>query len=251
MTTNPEISLSKRQQKKQNLLIEGAVIIGVVLIFAVILPLVLPAFRLRLFGRFLSLTIVALGVDLIWGYTGLLSLGHGIFFALGGYCLAMYLNLQLPVGQLPEFFSLYGVNELVDDCEIAALHRGMECDIPVLAVCRGQQVLNVALGGTLVQHLKTTPDHRDTMHGIQVVTGSRLAQAMGTTEPLIHSLHHQAIEKVAPGLVVVGTHQDGTIEAVEHTGSTWIVAVQWHPEDTAREDPSQQGLFNTLISHAS
>jgi urea transport system permease protein len=112
MTTNPEISVSKRQQKKQKLLIEGAVIIGVVLIFAVILPLVLPAFRLRLFGRFLSLTIVALGIDLIWGYTGLLSLGHGIFFALGGYCLAMYLNLQLPAGQLPEFFSLYGVNEL-------------------------------------------------------------------------------------------------------------------------------------------
>lgn len=112
MTTNPEISISKRQQKKQKLLIEGAVIIGVVLIFAVILPLVLPAFRLRLFGRFLSLTIVALGIDLIWGYTGLLSLGHGIFFALGGYCLAMYLNLQLPAGQLPEFFSLYGVNEL-------------------------------------------------------------------------------------------------------------------------------------------
>jgi len=112
MTTNPEISVSKRQQKKQKLLIEGAIIIGVILIFAVILPLVLPAFRLRLFGRFLSLTIVALGIDLIWGYTGLLSLGHGIFFALGGYCLAMYLNLQLPAGQLPEFFSLYGVNEL-------------------------------------------------------------------------------------------------------------------------------------------
>ena len=112
MTTNPEISLSKRQQKKQKLLIEGAIIIGVVLIFAVILPLVLPAFRLRLFGRFLSLTIVALGVDLIWSYTGLLSLGHGIFFALGGYCLAMYLNLQLPAGQLPDFFSLYGVSEL-------------------------------------------------------------------------------------------------------------------------------------------
>ncbi len=112
MTTNPEISVSKRQQKKQKLLIEGAIIVGVILIFAVILPLVLPTFRLRLFGRFLSLTIVALGVDLIWGYTGLLSLGHGIFFALGGYCLAMYLNLQLPAGQLPEFFSLYGVNEL-------------------------------------------------------------------------------------------------------------------------------------------
>ncbi len=112
MTIDKDITPSKRQQKKQKLLIEGGIILGAVLIFAVIFPLVLPAFRLRLLGRFLSLTIVALGIDLIWGYTGLLSLGHGIFFALGGYALAMYLNLQLPQGQLPEFFSLYGVSEL-------------------------------------------------------------------------------------------------------------------------------------------
>lgn len=71
-----------------------------------------PFLRIRLMGRFLSLAIVALGIDLIWGYTGLLSLGHGIFFALGGYAFAMYLNLQLPEGQLPAFFGLYGVTEL-------------------------------------------------------------------------------------------------------------------------------------------
>jgi urea transport system permease protein len=71
-----------------------------------------PFLRLRLMGRFLSLAIIALGIDLIWGYTGLLSLGHGIFFALGGYAFAMYLNLQLPEGQLPEFFGLYGVDKL-------------------------------------------------------------------------------------------------------------------------------------------
>jgi urea transport system permease protein len=74
--------------------------------------MILPDFRLRLLGRFLSLAIVALGIDLIWGYTGLLSLGHGIFFTLGGYAIAMHLNLQLPPGQLPEFFSLYGVQSL-------------------------------------------------------------------------------------------------------------------------------------------
>ncbi|PSF39109.1 urea ABC transporter permease subunit UrtC [Aphanothece hegewaldii CCALA 016] len=100
------------QRSKRKFMIEAASIIGVALIFGLLLPLILPAFRLRLLGRFLSLAIVALGIDLIWGYTGLLSLGHGIFFALGGYGLAMYLNLQLPQGQLPEFFSLYGVNEL-------------------------------------------------------------------------------------------------------------------------------------------
>ena len=80
---------------------------------ALILPLILPPFRLNLLGRFLSLGIVALGVDLIWGYTGLLSLGQGIFFALGGYALGMHLSLNsLEPGQLPEFFGLYGVNSL-------------------------------------------------------------------------------------------------------------------------------------------
>jgi urea transport system permease protein len=80
---------------------------------ALILPVVLPPFRLNLLGRFLSLGIVALGIDLIWGFTGLLSLGQGIFFALGGYALGMHLQLtSLEPGQLPEFFSLYGVKEL-------------------------------------------------------------------------------------------------------------------------------------------
>ncbi|MEB3175438.1 MAG: urea ABC transporter permease subunit UrtC [Cyanobacteriota bacterium] len=93
-------------------MIEGGVILGAIIALVVLLPLLLPAFRLRLLGRFLALAIAAVGVDLIWGYTGLLSLGHGIFFALGGYALAMFLNLQLPEGQLPEFFTLYGVKSL-------------------------------------------------------------------------------------------------------------------------------------------
>ena len=80
---------------------------------ALILPVILPPFRLNLLGRFLSLGIVALGVDLIWGYTGLLSLGQGIFFAIGGYAIGMHLSLNsLEPGQLPEFFGLYGVNSL-------------------------------------------------------------------------------------------------------------------------------------------
>ena len=84
-----------------------------IVVAALVLPVLLSPFRLNLLGRFLSLGIVALGVDLIWGYTGLLSLGQGIFFALGGYALAMYLQLkQLEPGALPEFFSLYGVKTL-------------------------------------------------------------------------------------------------------------------------------------------
>lgn len=109
-----EISILARsqKQKRRKLLIEGAGIIGFSLFFAILMPLILPIFRLQLLGRFLALAIAALGIDLIWGYTGLLSLGHGIFFALGGYALAMYIKLQLPPGEIPEFFTLYGVNNL-------------------------------------------------------------------------------------------------------------------------------------------
>ncbi|MCC0179688.1 urea ABC transporter permease subunit UrtC [Waterburya agarophytonicola K14] len=101
-----------KKKKQRNKIIELGIITTLVIIMAIILPSIIPAFRLRLIGRFLSLAIVALGIDLIWGYTGLLSLGHGIFFALGGYALAMHLNLQIPEGQIPDFFNLYGVKEL-------------------------------------------------------------------------------------------------------------------------------------------
>ena len=99
-------------QQRRFLLIALWVVIIAAIVAA---PSVLPVFRLNLLGRFLSLAIVALGIDLIWGFTGLLSLGQGIFFALGGYAAAMYLQLSsagdLPNG-IPEFFSLYGVKSL-------------------------------------------------------------------------------------------------------------------------------------------
>lgn len=107
-----ESRIDKRKKQRRRQLIEVVIVIALLVILAVILPSVLPAFRLRLIGRFLSLAIVALGIDLIWGYTGLLSLGHGIFFTLGGYALAMNLQLQTTEGKLPGFFSLYGVQKL-------------------------------------------------------------------------------------------------------------------------------------------
>ena len=98
-------------------LTEVGIVSAIALGLIFIMPLLLTGFRLNLLGRFLSLAIVALGIDLIWGYTGLLSLGHGVFFALGGYALAMHLKLQIPpsssgTAPLPDFMSLYGVTEL-------------------------------------------------------------------------------------------------------------------------------------------
>ncbi len=105
---NPSQHLLRVLKQKREIVIP----IIIAILFALIMPGILTGFRLKLLGRFVALAIAALGIDLIWGYTGLLSLGHGIFFALGGYAFAMHLNLQLPEGQLPDFFSLYGVSEL-------------------------------------------------------------------------------------------------------------------------------------------
>lgn len=145
---------------------------------------------------------------------------------------------------------LYGVDDSLDEFESLAIASALARDVPILAICRGHQMLNVALGGTLIQHLDTTDDHRDTMHEVTMDAGSLAAVAMGTNNPMVHSFHHQAIDDPAPDLVVVGTHADGTIEAVQHRDATWVVGVQWHPEDTAHEDPVQQALFDELIRRA-
>ena len=109
---NTASSQRTKRQLGRSLLVEAVIVVAIALLLIFLMPVLLSTFRLNLLGRFLSLAIVALGVDLIWGYTGLLSLGQGIFFALGGYALAMHINLQLPEGQIPEFFGLYGIQEL-------------------------------------------------------------------------------------------------------------------------------------------
>jgi urea transport system permease protein len=105
--------IDRRHQRRRLLLIEVGVVVAIALLLIFIMPAVLPIVRLNQLGRFLALAIAAIGIDLIWGYTGLLSLGHGIFFALGGYALAMHLQLApIKAGTLPEFMNLYGVTEL-------------------------------------------------------------------------------------------------------------------------------------------
>lgn len=100
-------------KQQRSLLIEAGIVGAIALLLILVMPPILSGFRLNLLGRFLALAIVALGIDLIWGFTGLLSLGHGIFFAIGGYALAMHLQLApLEANRLPEFMNLYGVTEL-------------------------------------------------------------------------------------------------------------------------------------------
>jgi urea transport system permease protein len=105
--------IDRRHRRRRLLLIEIGAVAVVALLLIFVIPVVLSGVRLNQMGRFLALAIAALGIDLIWGYTGLLSLGHGIFFALGGYALAMHLQLApIEAGKLPEFMNLYGVEKL-------------------------------------------------------------------------------------------------------------------------------------------
>ena len=140
-----------------------------------------------------------------------------------------------------------------DAVEIAIVRAAIALDKPLLAICRGMQVLNVALGGTLHQHLGDVISdgeaHWDTYHEVEITDGSRVARAMLTVQPSGgHSYHHQALDRLAVDLHIVASSNDGVIEAVEHRTAKWIVGVQWHPEDDAATDDQQQGLFNALIT---
>ena len=155
-------------------------------------------------------------------------------------------------GQKPRSNAIYGVSLEHDELEIAVIRAAIELDKPVLAICRGIQILNVALGGTLHQHLADVladgESHWDKHHEINLEPNSRVAKAMKTIAPKqSHSFHHQAIDKLAPGLVVTGRAPDQTIEAVELNAKKWIVGVQWHPEDDADTVPDQQNLFNGFV----
>jgi gamma-glutamyl-gamma-aminobutyrate hydrolase PuuD len=138
-----------------------------------------------------------------------------------------------------------------DAAELAVLRRALELGRPVLAVCRGLQVLNVALGGTLVQHLPDSVGHtghnpRPGVFGrtdIALDRGSHVATALGATV-IAQCHHHQAIARLADGLTVTGRAPDGTIEAVELAGHPFVVGVQWHPE---QDDPR---IFAALVAAA-
>jgi putative glutamine amidotransferase len=168
-------------------------------------------------------------------------------------------------GEQPSAEQLYGIVADHDVFELAVLRAALDRDIPILAICRGMQVLNVALGGTLNQHIGNgdagnddtgngdtgNDDHWHTYHAVEIEADSRLAAALQTTRPqACHSVHHQALKAVAAGLRIVATARDGTIEGVEYDARSWVVGVQWHPEDTAATDAVQQHLFEAFISSA-
>jgi len=151
----------------------------------------------------------------------------------------------------------HNVDPLRDAFEIRLIEVAIAADMPLLATCRGMQVLNVAMGGSLIQHVPAVTgqahDHadrwREGVHRVKIEPDSHLAEALGATEVAVNSIHHQAVDQAAPGTRPVAWAEDDTVEAIEVPGSPHVVAVQWHPE-LLEDWPEQQGLFRQLVEHA-
>ncbi len=140
-----------------------------------------------------------------------------------------------------------------DAWEIALVRAALERDLPVLGICRGLQVLNVALGGTLIQHLPDVIGSNRYSYGnaefadnpVLTVPGTRVAEILGESVT-VKSYHHQALDRVAEGLTVSAHGDDGIVQAVDIDRMTFGIAVQWHPEET----PDDLRLFEALVAAA-
>jgi putative glutamine amidotransferase len=149
-----------------------------------------------------------------------------------------------------------------DETELTLARWAMEDRLPLLGICRGIQVLNVALGGTLFQDIVAQipggrkhdwyPDHPRnlTPHDVTLAPGTRLLALSGVDSMPVNSLHHQAVKDLAPGLLATAYSPEGIVEAVEAPDHPFALAVQWHPEELAPTDPRARRLFEALASAA-
>jgi len=157
----------------------------------------------------------------------------------------------------PSHPQVYGMEPERDELELDLTHQALASGMPLFAICRGFQLLNVALGGTLHPHLEDVAGMGEhgapqkggsAFHDVKVASGSRLAKAVGGADEICQcaSHHHQGIDRLSPELDAVGWSPDGLVEAIEGKGDGWVLGVQWHPEMTSEEDPVQQGLFDAF-----
>lgn len=159
-----------------------------------------------------------------------------------------------------------GVSPERDEMEDVATLWALERDLPILAICRGLQFLNVALGGTLHQHLADLPEvargginHAQTeagfaryeaTHNIEMKPGSCLAVLLGADRTKVNSMHHQAINQLGAGLVATAWSDDGCVEGAELPGRRFVAGVQWHPEEMATRDEPARRLFAGFVAAA-
>ena len=140
----------------------------------------------------------------------------------------------------------------LDRFELGLVRRALERDLPVLGICRGAELLNVARGGTLIQHIeghRQEEEARIATHEVRIAENSRLAEILGTTTTRVNSFHHQALEKLGGGVEAVAWSRDGVIEAIELDGPEFAIGVQWHAEGLI-DEKSQHALFAKFVAAA-
>jgi putative glutamine amidotransferase len=146
-----------------------------------------------------------------------------------------------------------------DRTEIALVQSAARAHLPVLAICRGMQVLNVAFGGSLHQEItrpggvhRPLPDAPDEIlayrHPVSTLEGTRLAHILGPGERRVNSIHHQAVDRIAPGFRVSAVAPDGVVEGMEYEGDWDVLGIQWHPEKTGEDQ--EMALFEALVAQA-
>lgn len=138
---------------------------------------------------------------------------------------------------------VYDVDLLQDQADFELAEAALAAGLPVLGVCRGMHVLNVLAGGSLIEHMKDP--HRDVFQTVVIPANAGIG-IVGNI--MISCYHHQAIRDPGKGIEVTAHAPDGTIEAISLAGSSWCKGVQWHPEDTWREDPNQLALFREFLA---
>ena len=143
------------------------------------------------------------------------------------------------------------VVELRDAFETALFEAYIKTEKPILGICRGIQLINVALGGSLVQHVEGHCGSEESplvSHGVGVVEGTALREIVGYGALTVNSYHHQIIKRLADPLTVSARSDDGVIEAVELKGHPFLVAVQWHPELLYKNDFAARALFSAFVA---
>ena len=142
---------------------------------------------------------------------------------------------------------VYDVDDLADEADISLVKYALEQGIPVLAICRGLQITNAALGGTLVQHMDTPHQHH-----VAPVTIEKYVNELGLSSATVEAscYHHQMIDQVAPGLEVIGRSAEGYVEAVKIDAPAWAFGVQWHPEDNYDTNAAQLEILSRFVSEA-
>jgi putative glutamine amidotransferase len=170
-----------------------------------------------------------------------LRFADGVLLPGGGDVAARWANQQ-------PHPSLYDVDEEQDAFDIAVAQVAIEDRLPLLAICRGTQIVNVARGGDLVQDMDdTVGNHRHRTHEVAVVEDSPLGEIVGR-QATISCYHHQCISRLGEGLREAARSSDGVIEAVSLDGHAgWYLGVQWHPEDTAATNPVQAAIFSRFV----